>query len=1003
MKNIIIHVFLLAFVWCSTQAQNAKPKNTLIEAVLKNEQGKPIANAKIFGNEGAIVVKTDENGRFSITTALGSALRIEADGYETKTLAQPKTGEDIALTATPFLMGEGDDADIAFGKAKRGTLSGDITVIDPNKMSDFDLTQSVPDALFGRVAGMFGNTNIRGLGNALVVLDGIPRYSSLADINLNMQEVEKITVLKDVNAVALYGAQARNGVIIISTKRGKPNKRDINITAYTGISKPRALPNYLGSADYMTLYNEALANDGLAPRFDAKAIENSRTGNPYRYPNVDYFSPENIKSYKTFSKTLAEFSGGNDNTTFYANFGWSRNGSLLNIGQGLNEEQNRFNSRANVNFKVSDFIKSNVDIAGIFDFNRGTNTNYWSNAATLRPHLYAPFLPMSLVNTKADGELAKVVDARRNEVAGALLGGTQQNTTNPFATLYAGGYSQPVRRTLQFNNGIDVDLSRIAKGLALRTNVSFDFYNAYNQTVSNTYTTYEPTWSATADSIIGLKPYGSDVRTGTQNVGSPDFLRRLGFSGQLNYDRTFGENHHFSSTLLAFVNTIKAKGTYQPDKNANLGLRLAYNYANTYFVDVSSAYVNSTHLPADNRTALSPTIALGWMVSNTAFLKNAKAIDYLKLTASAGVLNSDMNISGYYLYNSIYNYNSSSGTFTWADGTSNNITSSLNGPNNALGFEKRKEMTVGLEGSFFNRTISVDAHIFNTRITDKYTRENALFPSYFTDFVAYSNYGIDAYSGAELGLNYSKKMGDFGIDIGLNGMYWHSQVKEKSELFSQPYLYAKGRPVDAQFGWEALGLFQDAAEIKSHAFQTFGDVRPGDIKYKDQNGDGLIDNNDMVQIGRSTPPIYYGLNVKLSYKNVSLFALGVGANGTTGYNNNEYYWIDGENKYSEKVLGRWTQATKSTATYPRLSSKTNTNNFRNSTFWQYNSSYFSINRMQLTYEMPEKMSRKLAMNRLTVYSSVSNLAIFSKNETKDLNIGGEPFYRHYTLGIRAMF
>jgi TonB-linked SusC/RagA family outer membrane protein len=969
--------------------------------VIKDDQGRPVQGAKIYGKEGAVIVKSDSRGHFKITVPESTELLIESDGFESQVVSQEAAQSGVSLKSTPFMMGEKDNVKVAFGTVKKADLLGDISVIKPSEFIEYDNTQYVPDAITGRVPGLFGSNNIRGLGDAMVVLEGIPRYSKISDINLNMEEIDQITILKDAGAVALYGTQARNGVIVITTKRGKAFKRDINVSLQYGMAKPKALPQYLGSADYMELYNEASVNDGLPAKYDVTTINNYRTGNPYRYPSVDYYSSDYLRPFRTYSNAITEFSGGNKSTQFYANLGWGRNGSLLDFGQGKDANSNRFNARANVDFRITDFIRSNVDIAGIFNFSKSPKGSYYSDAASLRPDLYTPLLPFDLMERK-NKALQTLVNARKNHVDDQyLLGGTQQNQSTPFADVYAGGINQPVNRTMQFNNGINVDLGMLTKGLTLRTNMSFDFYNSYNQNIANTYSIYQPIWSVSADSITALTKYGTDARPGTQNVSGPDFLRRMAFSAQVDYQRSFGM-HNMDATLLGYAGTIKLKGTLQPDKNTHVGLRLAYNYNNRYYADFSSAYVSSNQLPQGNRGAFSPTLSLGWVISKEGFLSDSKSIDYLKLKASAGVVNTDLSLGGFYYYESVYG---GQGSYTWSDGAwSNGGIGSTRGANSALGFEQRKELNLGLEGQFFNRSVLVDANLFSTRIANKYTRRATLYPTYYTDFMPWDNYDIDGYSGAELGITYSKKIGDFGFDLGVTGMYWNSKVIQKDEIYSEDYLYRKGNPVDSYFGYVSEGLFTDAADIKNHAFQTFGVVKPGDIKYRDQNGDKVIDSNDQVKIGRWNAPLTYGLNLKLTWKNFSLFAIGTGSNGSDAFLGGSYYRPDGDVKYSEIAKERWTPATGSSAKYPRLSAKTNTNNNQTSTFWQYANNSFSLNRVQLTYDMPKTICSKLAMKTLSIYLSGSGLGTISKqNSVRYLSIGSEPQYRYFTLGLRSMF
>jgi hypothetical protein len=279
-----------------------------------------------------------------------------------------------------------------------------------------------------------------------------------------------------------------------------------------------------------------------------------------------------------------------------------------------------------------------------------------------------------------------------------------------------------------------------------------------------------------------------------------------------------------------------------------------------------------------------------------------------------------------------------------------------------------------------------------------------MYPSYYTDFIPYENYNEDLYRGAEVGLRFNRIFGDFQVVVDANALYSTSKVLRRDEVYDDAYQYRKGRPVDALFGLVSDGFFMDEEDIAAHQFQAFGSVKPGDIKYVDQNGDGVIDTNDEVQIGRSRAPFSYGLSLQLRYRNFSLFAIGNGYAGADSYIGGDYYWVDGDKKYSKYVLNRWTEETKATATYPRLTTMTSSNNFRPSTFWLYRDDYFTLQRMQLTYEFPEGVRDALLMKDFSCFLAVSNLLTFSKHrDIKELRVGGEPYYRSYTLGLKIMF
>jgi TonB-linked SusC/RagA family outer membrane protein len=990
-------VFLL-FILLTTgvSAQDIQGKDQItIQSVIKGGDGLPVTGAIIYGNEGAVIAKTDETGRFSITVSRQKDLLIEAEGYEPAVF---RSGEfqnlkEFSLNPSLFQYGAKDDVNIAFGKVKKGDLVNAVSTVNPDEIRKYDNIQDITEALSGRIPGMLGGSNIRGIGSALFIVDGLPR-----DINtINLDEVEQITVLKDINASILYGNAAVNGVILVTTKRGEAYKEHINVSGYYGVSIPKMLPKYLSSVDYMELYNEAKTNDGLAPQYDAATIADYRSGNSYRYPSVDYYSDEYLRGYKPYSRVMTELSGGNHKATYYTNIGWDQTGSLLDFGEAKNAHRNQFTVRGNVDFKVNNWIKSALDAAVVLDNNKGPVGSYWSSAATLRPNLFSPLIPFSMI----DPENA-LLKGRKNDVDGMyLLGGTSSYLTNPIADVYSGGINETIKRTFSFNNRIDFDLGRLVEGLAFHTNISFDFYNSYNQSIDNQYSVYEPVWNPVTDEIVSLTKYATDVRTGDQNVANATFQRRFGFYGMFDYKRTIGD-HRVYGSLLGFGNRYKVEGDLQGNKYTNLGLRGMYSYKNTYLVDFSSVYVNSVKLPKGNKGALSPSLGLAWVISNEGFMSPASAINYLKLRLSAGLMNSDAGIDGFYYYDNRYGQ---SGAYYWYEATwGNSGTVSSNGGNMNLAYEKRKEINFGFEGVFFDHKLSVDANLFSSVYFDQITRVQTQYPSFFTNFMPYENFDSNSYKGAELGVSYKQEVGDFMFVLGANVLYATSNVEKKDEIYSDDYQYRKGRPVDVRFGLVSDGFFMDQADIDNHALQSYGKVVPGDIKYVDQNGDDIVDDNDMVQIGRSQAPFSYGLNLRLSYKNFTLALKGIGRTGADGYISGNYYQVDGSDKYSEYILDRWTEETKTTATLPRLSSLANTNNYKTSDFWQFRDNYFTLDRVQLTYDVPDNVAMKLKMKHLNFFIDASSVLTVSKyREYKELSVGSEPYYRSLSIGIKTMF
>lgn len=980
-----------------------------VESVVNDDQGNPVPNAAVYADES--FARTDAEGKFSIKVATGSKIVIDAKGFESLTvsLAEIKTNPKLMMKKAKVEGGE-RIINIAFRKSKASEVVGIVSNIRTDEVNSYDNGIWADDILTGRTLGMIGSNNIRGLGiginvadltgsglysgNTLFVVDGLPR-----DIeSLKLTEIESITVLKDVNASVLYGSAAVNGVVLITTKRGEAYKKKTNFAANYGISTPRTLPKYLNSADYMTYFNQARANDGFAPQFPDATIENYRTGNKYRYPNIDYYSDEYMKSFKSYFDLSSEFSGGNEVARYYSNVGWYSAGGILDFGEAAKARNNILNVRGNVDLKINDWIKTSIDGSSIFVNNRSQRGSFWNAAANYRPNEYTPLIPFDLI--PADNALLL---GRKNDVNGQyLLGGNVTYPSNPIADSYAGGVVESIIRKFSFNNRVDFDLNRITQGLSFHTNISFDYLTGYSQTVANSYSIYEPVWDPSEDKITSLIQRGTDTRTGIQVVGGTYFHRRFGFYGLLSYDREFDGIHHITGSLIGYGSNFKEQGDFQGVRHSHAGLQLGYTLNNKYVVDFSGVYINSVKLPEGNRGGFSPTLGVAWVISSEDFMSSLSSINLLKLKVTGGILNSDLPIGGFFYYDNRY---AGSGSYAWNEGVrSRGGVQSSWSDNPDLGFAKRKEINVGLEGLFFNKLIGTEINLFHDVYSDLVSRPSVSYPSYYSDFIPFENFASDKYNGAEIGLSLNKALGNWNFYLAATAMYVTSERVKVDEIYRDAYQRRQGRPVDATFGLESVGLFKDQTDIDNSPFQTFGTVKPGDIKYKDQNGDNVIDANDEIYLRRYQAPFSGGLQIKIDYRNISLYILGEGRTGADNFREGNYYWVDGNDKYSDIVRSAWTPETAATATYPRLSSTANNNNFRRSSYWLYNNDYFQIRKIQLTWKMPSSIVRPLLMKNIDLFVDASDVFQFAKNlDIRDVRVGGEPYYRTFSVGVKANF
>jgi TonB-linked SusC/RagA family outer membrane protein len=912
----------------------------------------------------------------------------------------------VAQTEKEYTDSVASQVNVAFRTVNEADLMGGVSTVNMIEQAKKDYTTYSLDGMDALVGGY--NGQLWNQGGALVLVDGVPRDAN----NVLPTEIEQITFLKAASAVVLYGSRAAKGVILITTKHGRNDGLNVSVRGNASLYVPKSYPKYLGSAAYMELYNEALQNDGKAAVYSEDDIYHYASNeNPYRYPNINFFDSQYIKkTYQRYDGT-AEFSGGGRLAHFYANIGLSNVGSLMNFGEGKNNHTTRLNVRGNIDLRLNDWIDGYVNANATFYDARNDNSNFWSESATMRPtsqYPLVPFIPISYVE-EADAVTLKTIQNSNYIIDGKyFLGGTQSQQTNPFAAMYAAGYNKYTSRQMQFDMGMNFDLNSLVKGLKLKTKFAVDYHTQYNTSINNEYAVYEAKWNnySGQDLITSITKYGTDKRTGTQNLSNSHDKQLILMQAQLDYDRSFGD-HNLNATLLAHGYQISEDGKYHRTSNANLGLQLAYNYAHTYYADLSMAAIHSAKLAEGHREAISPVVSLGWRLKNESFLRNVKAVDDLKLTASYGIINQDLDIEKYYMYDYVF---TATGTWWGWNEVANSMqtSDSQQGSNYNLGFIKRKEFRAGLTGSLWEGALKFDANFFTTSTNGLLTTASTIYPSYFqtywpvSTFLANTNYNNQRRTGVDLTLNVHQKFGEFDTNFGVSAMYYTSKNTKWDENVEYDWLKAEGQSIEAMRGYECLGFFKDADDVANSA-KINNNTKPGDLKYKDQNGDGIIDSKDQVVIGKWTAPFQMGVHFTVKYKDFTLFAQGSGTFGGNGLKNGKDTWVYGDGKYSDVVLNRWTPETASTATYPRLTTESGDLNFVASDFWKYSTSAFRLNKVQLTYDLPQSIfAGDSFVKGVSVYVSGSNLLTIAKERKyMELNVGTAPQTRMYNLGVKV--
>lgn len=661
------------------------------------------------------------------------------------------------------------------------------------------------------------------------------------------------------------------------------------------------------------------------------------------------------------------------------------------------------------------FITAQADANVTFYDSYSANVDWWGQTATLRPHLVTPFIPLSYIEATDQNSLNAVLNSSYLQDGKFFFGGTQQHPTNPVADAYAAGDSKFVSRQFQFNTRFDVNLSPLLKGLYFRAKYGIDYASTYNQGYSNSYATFAPTWSNYngEDIISSITQYGKDEKSGTENISNSAYRYTYNVSGQFDYQNTFNEDHNVFGMILANAWQTQRSGHYHRTTNANLGFQASYNYQHKYYADFSVAMPYSTKLPTGNRVAFSPTVTLGWNLANEKFLENS-IFDNLMLTASVGIINQDLDITasdnedGYYLYKTVVQ---KGGWYSWGDNGGLAATEFQRGNNPDMTYVKRKEFTAGLRGSMWSNLINFDINFFTSKMDGGLVRPGSLYPNYFTQIgylsssiIPYVNFNVDQRTGFDFSVYANKKVGEVDLTLGVSGMYYKSTAKKRDENIEFSYLSAVGRALNGYWGLESEGFFRDEAEITSAPTQTFGDVKPGDIRYKDQNNDGKIDDNDRVFLGRWDSPLMSGINLTVKWRDFTFFAMGNLYLGGHGMKDNSYYWMSGDSKYSEIARNRWTPETAATATYPRLTTTNGANNLRTSDFWIYKNDRFNLSQVQLTYAMPQNVLRGTFIKGLSFFANANNLLMIAKErKVLEMNVGSAPQTRFYQLGFKGTF
>lgn len=869
-----------------------------------------------------------------------------------------------------------------------GNIMRDATVFEQSPEVD------IAKALYGQFSGLLVNqgsgrseinqSSFELHGHApLVLIDGYPREIS----DITSVEIESITVLKDAVSAAIYGVKGGNGVIMITTKRGQATPLKISAKYQFGLSSMFRAPEFSSAFTYATKVNEARALDGLAPMYGNDAFTYFANGqNPYAYPDVDWMS-EIYRKYGDNHRAQFTFTGGNRNFRYFAAIDYMKDNSLYvnpssDDRYNANTYDNRLGVRANVDVNITKSTSMKLGVmARLSEFNRP----YWENIS-------GDSIEETLYMTPAAAFPIRHLD-------GTYGGSRLYGANNPVALHQESGNHLYSETRVLADMILRQDFGMFVKGLSADVSVAFDYTGEMTETSYKNYryaeiVTAYPTATTPA---YQTNYYGTDSKTMSYIHYFHSLGMRSELQARLNYERDFGKHHidvHAAYRQRSYIFNERNASS----KTQEILGTASYSWNGRLFADLAVNWSGSAYLPKGQRFNLYPALSLAYVI-----LKEP----YIKVYGSAGMSGYDGNME-HELFLQTYGSSNASGYRFGVNTTSYSGRAEGDIPATVLDPERSAKATFGFDMAFFRNRLSFNAEAFAER------RTNILIsPSNISSVIGVGvmdqSMGENKYKGLDLSVAWNDKAGDFSYGVYANGGWLLTEVVNDGQAYQRyDYLYHAGNPIGQRYGLEVIGIFQNQYEINNSPKQTFGDVRPGDLKYKDQNGDGVINDEDVVKMFGSDMPLFqFGFGINLAYKGFKLYADFQGVTGVTVnlLNSPLYQPLVNNGTISNTFLARevtWTPETASEATMPRLTTLENPNNYRKNSLWYRDGSFIKLRNLGVSYTIPKKVTR---FSDITV--SVNGTNLFSLDNIKfadpELLEAAYPSTRVFWAGIKFNF
>ena len=954
MNNNILHkLFLTLTLVLLTLGASAQ---VTVSGNVSDESGEPIIGATVMEALTTNGVVTDFDGNFKIQVKNENAtLKISYIGMVAQNI-RVGNQRNIKVVLKDESQKINEVVVVGYGHQKKESVVGAISQVSSDDLLNTP-TANVTQAIAGKIPGVVttqvsgapgaddATINIRGRatfagdGAPLVMVDGVERaFSQVAP-----DDIESISVLKDASATAVYGVRGANGVILVTTKRGKDMKPEVSLTSNFMWGTPTRKPHYLNSYDSVTLLEEALKNDGLPSQYTASDIEMYRkscagelTGaDALLYPNVDWYD-EVLNNWAPSQRYNVSVRGGTKRMRYYVSGEIYNQGSLIKnlsqdtYGNSSSPGYNRYAFRANMDFFLSKDLTFSVNFGTRFE---------------------------------------------------NLYGGTAVYQDNVVAALAKGGYYRGTNTINETNFIADYKMDWLTPGLSVRGMVSFDYDSYYKKTFGAAFATYELNDRNNFTSADAYTKYNVDGDLAYSKGSSTTY--KLYMEGQINYARKFGK-HDVTGMVLYNQNDYRYNSDLAKRYQGLVG-RVTYGYDDKYLAEVNVGYNGSENFLKGKRFGFFPAFSLGWRVTQEEFMKPTENwLNNLKIRASYGEVGNDVYTVGGVAQRFLYEekWNQISNDYYFGNTGKTGIFESQY-PNYGVTWERAKKFNVGLEFGLFNGMLTGNFDYFVENRNDILT-EYLSRPQWVGVTMAAGNLGKTQNKGYELELHHFNHIGkDFTYNIGATFSHAANKIKNMDEpAYKTAYRKREGHPINQYFGLVCEG-FVTQADLDNPNFpvSTYGNVKVGDLKYKDMNNDGFIDDRDETFIGYSDiPENTYALTLGANYKGIGFEVMFQGVDHVSRYYDSDaMFAFQNNGKVKDIHLNRWNPAKSeaenlATATYPLLHYGSNgDHNQRQNSFFLKNGSFVRLKNIELSYTFPKELIKHVGMSNVRFYINANNL------------------------------